>query len=231
MRLRAPYLGRKSSMHHRIALQLACAVAVLLAQPSLLTAELAVKQVDLDVRLDPPARMLYAKATVTLHNRGEKAVEIIELAFPPPLGARVQVNAVWDRQGEMEWRSDPVEGESEPRSLLLATRTPLRAGKKLVVVVSFDIRLEGMAVDAAVVLTEESARLGSAGWYPLPSAAHPVLPQRLRLTVRLPRAWQVSAPVRLKPLPGGTVLTGYELDWKKVKPGVVLFEAWSRSQH
>ncbi|MFB3154549.1 MAG: hypothetical protein ACE10I_08770, partial [Candidatus Acidiferrales bacterium] len=96
-----------------------------MAQPPLLTAELAVKQVDLDVRLDPPARMLYAKATVTLHNRGEKAVEIIELAFPSPLGARVQVNAVWDRQGEMEWRSDPVEGESESRSLLLATRTPL----------------------------------------------------------------------------------------------------------
>lgn len=220
-------------MRHRIALQLACVVAVLLAQPPLLTAELVVKRVDLDVRLDPPARMLYAKATIALHNRGEKAVEIIELAFPPPLGARVQVNAVWDRQGEMEWRSDPVEGKSEPRSLLLATRTPLRAGKKLVVVVSFELRLEAVAAaaDAAVVLTEESARLGSAGWYPLPSAAHPVLPQRLRLAVRLPRAWQVSAPVRLKPLRGGTALAGYELDWKKVKPGVVLFEAWPRSQH
>ncbi len=190
------------------------------------------KQVDLDVRLDPPARMLYAKATVTLHNRGEKEVEIIKLAFSPPLGARVQVNAVWDRQGEMEWRSDPVEGKSEPRSLLLATRTPLRAGKKLVVVVSFELHLEAVAAaDAAVVLTEESARLGSAGWYPLLAVAHPVLPQRLRLAVRLPRAWQVSAPVRLKPLPGGTVLAGYELDWKKGKPGVVLFEAWSRSQH
>ncbi len=181
----------------------------------------------------PPARMLYAKATVTLRNRGGKEVEIIKLEFPPPLGPRVQVNAVWDRQGEMEWRSDAVEGEGEPRSLLLATRTLLRPEKKLAVVVSFELRLEAVAAaDAAVMLTEESARLGSAGWYPLPAAAHPVLPQRLRLTVRLPRAWQVSAPVRLKPLPGGTTLAGYELDWKEVKPGgVVLFEAWSRSQH
>ncbi len=218
-------------MRHRIALQLACVVAVLLAQPPLLTAELVVKRVDLDVRLDPPARMLYAKATIALHNRGGKEVEIIKLEFPPPLGPRVQVNAVWDRQGEMEWRSDAVEGEDEPRSLLLATRTPLRPEKKLVVVVSFELRLEAVAADAAVVLTEESARLGSTGWYPLLAAAHPVLPQRLRLTVRLPRAWQVSAPVRLKLLRGGTALAGYELDWKEVKPGLVLFEAWPRSQH
>lgn len=203
---------------------------MLLAPPASVAAEPVAKQVDLDVRLDPPAQTLYAKATVTLHNRGGEPVRVIKLEFPAEVGPRIQVNAVWDRRGEMEWRSDPAEAEDEPRALLIATRTALRPGEKLVVVVGFDLHVGRVAAaDPAILLADESARLRSTGWYPLPAAARPVVPLRLRLTVRLPKAWQVSAPVRLRPLRGGTVLAGYELDWKDVQPGVVLFEAWPRS--
>ena len=125
----------------------------------------------------------------------------------------------------MGWRSDPgADGES--RRLRVALRAPLRRGKELELVVSYDVDLAGFtAGEAPLLVSASSARLETSGWYPLPLGLDPAVPRRLRLSVRVPKEWQVSACARLKKPSHGTSLASYELVLKRVVPGRWLFRA------
>jgi len=198
---------------------------VLLGVPLAAAAQVEIERLELDARLEPQARAVYARATFFLRNRSYSSPDVLEFDFPAPLGGRARVNAVWDRQGELPWRADAAEGE-RAGPLRVALRSPLAFGKKLVVVVSYDLELEGFtAPPEALLVTPEGARLATTGWYPWPRGSEPDLPRRLRLTVRLPKEWQVAAPAKLKRLRDGTALASYELELQRVEPGQLLFRA------
>ncbi|MFQ5776976.1 MAG: hypothetical protein ACE5IP_03100 [Terriglobia bacterium] len=193
--------------------------------PIPLRAQLRAERVNLEVRIDPAPLAVYAKARLVLRNRNPKSRDIVELRFPAPLGSRVQVRAVWDRGGELGWRSD-AGADGESRKLRIALRAPLRRGKKVEVVVSYDMDLTGFtSPEAPLEVSSSGARLGTTGWYPLPLGLDPAAPQRLRLSVRLPKEWRVSARARLKKLSNGTALASYELTLKRVEPGRWLLRA------
>ncbi len=203
---------------------------LLLAAGLLLTAlpaaaQLEIERVELEVRLDPREQALYARATYFLRNRGYRSPETLEFDFPAALAGRVRLGPVWDRNGELSWRADEVNPDGT-RRLRVEVRAPLFPGKKLVVVVSYDLDLaEFGSSPADIVVTEKSARLAATGWYPLPRGAAPVLPRRLRLAVRLPKDWQVVASGKLKRLQAGTVLASYEVTLEHVEPGAPLLRA------
>lgn len=196
-----------------------------LLPPAPLAAQLRAERVELDVQIDPNLQALYVQAKLEIHNRGGKALDILELEFPAPLGSRLQVKTAWDEGGELAWRSDPVE-ETVPRPLRVVLRSPLAPGRKRLVVVSYELSLNGFAHPAAAaVVSEDSARLSTTGWYPWPRNSDPAAPQTLRLTVRLPKQWRVAAPTRLKKIREGTALAIYELEIKRVEPGRLVFQA------
>lgn len=196
-----------------------------LLAPAPVAAQWGVERVDLSARIDPGAHALYAKASLVLRNRSREMLNTVELAFPAPLGSRIQVKNVWDRRGELPWRSDPVEAK-EPRLLLMGLRAALPPGKKLLVVVSYDVDLQSFTVaKAALVLWADGARLETTGWYPLPTDSGRTVPRRLRLAIRLPKQWQVVAPVRIKQLRNGTALASYEVELNRVEPSQLLLRA------
>lgn len=200
-------------------------VGWLLQAPAPLAAQIEVERVELSVRIDAPLHSLYTQARLLLRNRGPRSPAVLELAFPAPLGPRVRPGAVWDRKGELPWRSDPVEADST-RPLRVELRSPLAPGKRLVVVVSYDLNLKGfLSSGAALSVSRDGAQLPTTGWYPLPEGSPPASPQALRLTVRLPKEWQVTAPVKLKQLRDGTALASYELRLRPVEPGQWLLRA------
>ena len=188
---------------------------------------LTVERVDLDVRLDPQSQALYASGKLVLRNTGRTAIEILTLLFPAPLGSRTTCTAVWDPHGELGWRLDPAE-KLQGHKLSVLLRSRLRPGKKMTLGLNFEITLEGLPPDAPTRVSAENARLASAGWYPLPDEADPELVDRLRLVVRLPKSWQVSAPVKLKKVAESKVLASYELQRKRPVPGRTLFRARAR---
>jgi len=200
-------------------------VGVLLAAPVSPAAELEVERVELSVQLDPEAQALYATARLFVRNPGPAALEILEFSVPAPLGRHFECRSVWVRKGELGWRLDPVE-ESSAARLRVALLTPLKAGKKLVIGISYEVNLEGLsAPDAPARVSPQNARLSTTGWYPLPAGSGSVAPQRLRLAVRLPKDWRVSAPVEIKRITDGSALASYELELKHFEPGQLLFGA------
>jgi hypothetical protein len=202
---------------------LALAALLLAALP--VAAQLEIERLELEARLDPREQALYTRATFFLRNRTPRSLEVLELDFPAALASRARVNAVWDRDGELPWRADEDEGP-DARPLRVGLRTPLAFGKKLVVVVGYDLDLASSASSPGdAVVTEKSARLAATGWYPLPRSAAPALPRRLRLAVRLPKDWQVAASGKLKRLQEGSALATYEVTLERVEPGAPLLRA------
>lgn len=198
---------------------------LLLAVPAARAETLGVKSVELNVQIDPGLQTLYAKARLVLRNDGQRAVETVDLQLPPALGPQSHVVRVWDREGELAWRSDPP-NPGRPRSLLVALRSPLKPGKKTVLVANYEVDFEG-ADDAAAgaQVTNGEARLNATGWYPVPADPRPAVPEVVKLEVRLPKDWRVSAPVTLKQQGDGASLAIYELKLEHVQPGGPLFRA------
>lgn len=220
----APPTSRRSSrLFFRLVLLLSG--VWLLAPAVALAAPVRASRVELDVQIDPGFETLYVQAKLEVQNPNPRTVDILELQFPAPLASRLQVKTAWDYSGELNWRCDAV-AEGAPRPLRVALRSPLAPGKKRLVVVSYQLSLKSLANPAgAAVVSEERARLLTTGWYPWPAAPEPTAPQTLRLTVRLPKQWRVTAPAGLKKLREGTALATYELEVKPVEPEHLLFEA------
>lgn len=209
----------------RAALLLLLLAGTLLATPVLPAAELEVERVELSVQLDPEAQALYATARLFLRNPGHPALDILDFTVPAPLGERFDCRSVWVRKGELAWRLDPVEDSAAAR-LRVALLSPLKAGKKLVIGVSYEVDLEGLSPpDAPASVAPHNARLSTTGWYPLPAGTGSATPERLRLAVRLPKDWRVNAPVKVKRITDGSALASYEVELKHFAPGQLLVGA------
>ena len=206
---------------------LALVALLLLAAPAA-AAPLEIQKADFSVHLDPRFRALYATVLLTVRNTGRDSVDILEFEFPPPLGPQAQVLAAWDREGLLEWRSDPVADPVDigaPRELLVALRGMLRPGKKLVLGVRYEIALPGLSAEAPAGIDAHAARLATSGWYPVPARAPNSLPRKLRLDVRLPIGWRVHSPVKVKERTTGTALSYYSLELNSVRPNEELLRA------
>lgn len=202
---------------------LVLAAVLLLAVPAV-AAPLEILKADFSVHLDPRFQSLYATVLLTLRNAGREPLDILEFEFPVPLGPSVSVLAAWDREGPLEWRSDPVEAGA-PRELLVALRRELRPGKKLVLGLRYEIALPELTEEAPAAIGDEGARLATSGWYPVPAGASSALPKKLRLDVRCPVGWQVHSPVRVKERTRGKALSHYALELKMVRPNEELLRA------
>ena len=199
-------------------------IGLTLLFPGLLFGQGMVERAELDAQIDPQTQTVYAKAGLLLRNPGSEPLDVIEFGVPAPLGSRTEVKSVWDRDGQLAWRSDPVE-EKQPRTLQVALRSLLKPGKKIRLVVSFETNLEGMAAGAAASVSASGAQLATTGWYPLPVGSGPMPPESLRLTVRLPKEWRVVAPEKVKKIHAGTALTTYEIGLDEVRPEQILLRA------
>ncbi|MGH9803546.1 MAG: hypothetical protein ACRD4D_00105 [Candidatus Acidiferrales bacterium] len=203
------------------------AAVLLLAAPAA-AAPLEIHRADFSVHLDPRFRALYATVVLTVRNAGGDSVDVLEFEFPAPLGPQAQVLAAWDREGPLEWRSDPV---SDPvdvgasRELLVALRRMLRPGKKLVLGLRYEIALPALSVNAPAGIDADAARLATSGWYPLPARTSNALPHKLRLDVRLPNGWRVRSLARVKERVTGTALSHYSLELNSVRPNEELLRA------
>lgn len=191
-------------------------------------ATLEVEQVVINARLDPRFQALYATMRFVLRNRGDQPLKVIEFGVAETLGARVRYAEAWDREGELEWWIDHGD-ESKPPELRVALRRPLLPGKKVTLGVRYELGFQAAAASAAASVSPTGARLDSTGWYPLPVGTEAVRPRRLRLAARLPKEWQVSAPVALKKTSNGTALATYELTMEDVVPGKLLLRAERRT--
>lgn len=188
-----------------------------------LDSPLEVERVELSVRLDPPLQALYAQAHFLLRQHGLPGRDVIAFRVPAAVGPRLHVAAVWDDQGELPWRFDAE--KAGPWALRVELRSPLRLGKRMVVVVNYELELGGAGLPEGAAVSEESALLLTTGWYPFPAGPNQRLPRELRLTARLPKQWQVEAPVKVKKLNDGTALASYELRLRPVEPGQLLLRA------
>lgn len=198
---------------------------LLLVHPAARAAPLEVKSVQLNVQIDPGLQTLYAKARLVLRNQGQREVDTLDLQFPPALAQQTQIQTVWDRAGELAWRSD-APNPGRPRSLLVALRSPLKAGKQTVLVASYEVNFQELDdASAGAQVTSSETRLNATGWYPVPVERSPVVPNVLKLEVRLPKEWRVSARVKLKQQRDGTSLAIYELKLEPVEPGALMFRA------
>lgn len=200
----------------------AFAAVLFLAVPA--AASLEIQKADFSLHLDPRFRALYATVLLTVRNAGPDPLDVLEFEFPAPLGHRAQVSAAWDREGPLEWRSDPVE-EGAARDLLLAIRRMLRPGKKLVVGLRFEIALPGLSAEAPAGIEPDGVRLLTSGWYPVPVRTSNALPQKLRIDVRLPLGWRVRSTVPVRERTRGTALSSYALELSPVRPSEELLRA------
>ena len=191
-------------------------------------APVGVERLELDARLDPSGPALYAKANMVLRNRSRAPVELVEFQLPAPLGARTTVENVWDRNGQLAWRSDSVEAD-QPLAITVALRLPLAPGDRQRIVVSFAMKLEGLESPAAAQVSAQSARLATSGWYPALAGSEPALPEWIRLTVRLPKDWRVEGATRPKRVMEGTASSSYEVTLGHMTPDALLFGATAPS--
>lgn len=207
--------------------QLACLVAFagfLAAHAMGPSASLGVEGVDTEVQLDPNFQAAYVTARLRLRHEGLEPLEWVELDFPAELAPRIELHTVWDRRGELEWQFAWVK-EKLPRTLRVALRSPLNPGDKLILGVSYAIDTLELAAGTPVLVSPQVARLSTTGWYPLPVARDLRPPNALRLTLRLPKEWQVTSTAKLKRIRNGTKLATYELSLKPVQAGQVLVQA------
>lgn len=207
--------------------RLVCFVALagFLAAPAVTpSASLHVEGVETEVQLDPNFQAAYVTARLRLRHEGLEPLDQVELDFPAELGPRIEVRTVWDRRGELEWQFPWVK-EKFPRTLRVALRAPLNPGEKFILGVSYAIDTLKLPANPPVIVTPRAARLSTTGWYPLPAAPDPHPPNALRLTLRLPKEWQLTSDAKVKRLRNGTKLATYELLLKPVEAGRLLLEA------
>lgn len=190
---------------------------LLLAAPCA-AAPLEIQRADFSVQLDPRFQSLNATVVLALRNTGREPLDILEFEFPPPLGPQARVLAAWDRDGPLEWRSDPVEVGS-PLELLVALRRPLSPGRKLALGLRYELKLADPPPETPAWVNASGGRLATSGWYPVPARASNPLPQKLRLDVRLPKDWTVHSSVAVKRRRTGTALSQYALELSPVQPG------------
>ncbi len=212
--------------------------ATLLAVPLLLCAAalparaadaaVSVERLELDARIDPGGPGLFAKANMVLRNHSRAPVELVDFQIPAPLGARTVVENVWDRNGQLAWRSDAVEAD-QALAITVALRLPLTPGDRKRIVVSFAIRLEGLTAPAAAQVSAQSARLATTGWYPALAGPDAGMPEWVRLSVRLPKDWRVEGATRPKRVFVGEASASYELTLERLPPEGVLFSATASS--
>ncbi len=188
------------------------------------SASLGVEGVETEVQLDPSLQAAYVTARLRLRHEGLEPLDSVELDFPAQLASRIEVHTMWDSRGELEWQFAWVK-EKLPRTLRVALRSPLNPGQKLILGMSYAIDTLELATGTPVLVSPQAARLSTTGWYPLPAAADPRPPNALRLTLRLPKEWQVTSAVKLKRIRNGTKLATYELSLKPVRAGQVLVHA------
>lgn len=191
-------------------------------------AAVSVERLELDARIDPGGPGLFAKANMVLRNHSSAPVELVDFQIPAPLGARTLVENVWDRNGQLAWRSDAVEAD-QPLAITVALRLPLTPGDRKRIVVSFAIRLAGLSAPAAAQVSAQSARLATTGWYPALVGPEPALPEWVRLTVRLPKDWRVEGATRPKRVLVGEASASYELTLDHLPPEGLLFSATAPS--
>jgi len=205
----------------------ALAAFLLLAAPAS-AAPLEIQKADFSIHLDPRFRALYATVLLSVRNTGREPLDVLEFEFPPPLGPQAQVLAAWDREGPLEWRSDPVADPldlSAPRELLVALRKPLRPRKKIVLGLRYEIALPEPSAAAPAGIDDHAARLATSGWYPVPARASEALPHKLRLDVRLPSSWKITSAANVKERTRGTRLSHYTLELNPVHPNEELLRA------
>ncbi|NWF86124.1 MAG: hypothetical protein HXY18_20120 [Bryobacteraceae bacterium] len=190
--------------------------------------QLHVEAVELDVRLEPTTYTLAAKAMLGLRSRSLKPLPAIRLLLPAPFAARARIYAVWDHSGFLPWYRARLENDF----LIVTTFTqPIRPLGQRWLVVRFDLNFTGFDVpDAPAQLTPHAASLHAAGWYPLPAGVEPSQFQlnKLRLGLRLPRAWRLRSYTESKHLHTGTEFAEYELRAKAVSANTLLFSAYAQ---
>ena len=196
-------------------------ILALLLQGTPVSRIVSVRTVELDVRLDPATRTLAGKASLELDSRRVLPIDTLALVLPPPFADRARVEDVWDETGPLAWTAKM---ESETLLLRLTFARPLAPLARRTVVVRFQLSLDELDSTAARLGPHE-ARLESSGWYPLPKEAALERFRRIRLGVRLPRAWHVEATSRLKRVRTGLEFAEYEITAKNVAPQTLLFQA------
>lgn len=192
----------------------------LLLQPTLPHLEL--RALELDVRLDPSARQLTAKAQLDLRSRRVLLLETLVLVLPSPFAARAEIETVWDDTGLLAWHAERRE---ESLFIHVALAKPLAPLGRRTVVVSFRVDFAGLDSPASSHLSENAVRLESRGWYPLPTEGVGDALRRVRLGVRLPHTWRVRPMEGLKRLRTGTQFAEYERKARNVPTGQLLFSA------
>ena len=183
-----------------------------------------VERLELDARIDPGGPALYAKANMVLRNRSHAPVELVEFQLPAPLGARTIVENVWDRDGQLAWRSDAVEAD-QPLAITVALRLPLPPGDRKRIVISFATKMEGLSAPAAAQVSARNAQLATSGWYPALADPGATPPEWIRLTVRLPKTWHIEGATRPKRVFQGDASASYEVTVTHVASDGVLFRA------
>ena len=189
------------------------------------------EKVDVTVRLDPQKRALYGTMVLSVRNMSEDTLEGLTFRFPSPLAPGVVVTRVWDREDELPWRRLRRQEKEGEFLLQVPLAKPLRSYQKILIGLSYDLRLDRLpATNAFVRLTYREARLSAAGWYPLLTRSPQRLPQRIRMVLRIPKEWHATSPFRLKREKEATLLVDYDLKWDPAQPdnadpGMVLFEA------
>lgn len=182
------------------------------------------ERLELDARIDPTGPTLYAKANLVLRNRERTPVELVDFEIPAPLGARTTVENVWDRNGQLAWRSDAVEA-TQPLAITVALRLPLAPGDRQRIVIAFAIQLEGLSAPAPAQVSARRAQLAMSGWYPALAGSEATMPEWIRVTVRLPKDWQVEGIVRPKRVLEGEASASFEMTIKGAPVNAVLFRA------
>jgi len=84
---------------------------VLLGVPLAAAAQVEIERLELDARLEPQARAVYARATFFLRNRSYSSPDVLEFDFPAALAGRVRLRAAAHRR--CAWRPTQAAAATE----------------------------------------------------------------------------------------------------------------------